>query len=100
VDQSSFSFRRAAKRCGAETSAWRELEPRNREDAEMNWDQVEGNWKQFKGKIQQQWGKLTNDDLDKVNGKRAQLVGKLQERYGYARDKAETEVESFCNTCH
>jgi uncharacterized protein YjbJ (UPF0337 family) len=66
----------------------------------MNWDQVEGNWKQLKGRVQQQWGKLTDDDVDAINGKRVELVGKVQERYGYAREKAEEEVESFCKACN
>ena len=61
----------------------------------MNWDRIEGNWKQFSGKVQQQWGKLTNDDLSKVEGKRTELVGRIQERYGYAKDKAEREVDDW-----
>jgi uncharacterized protein YjbJ (UPF0337 family) len=59
----------------------------------MNWDQVEGNWKQVKGKVKEQWGRLTDDEIDKLNGKREQLVGKVQERYGYERDRAEREVD-------
>jgi hypothetical protein len=35
----------------------------------MNWDQMKGNWNQFKGKVRQQWGKLTDDDMDKIQGK-------------------------------
>jgi uncharacterized protein YjbJ (UPF0337 family) len=66
----------------------------------MNWKPVKGNWKQTKGKVQQQWGKLTNDDLDVIKGKRTELVGKIQQRYGYAREKAEQEVEAFCNSCN
>jgi uncharacterized protein YjbJ (UPF0337 family) len=65
----------------------------------MNWDQVQGNWKQLKGRVQQQWGKLTDDDVDVIDGKRKELVGKVQERYGYAREKAEAEVEEFCTQC-
>lgn len=61
----------------------------------MNWDRIEGNWKQFKGKIQQQWGHLTNDDLDKIAGKRTELAGRLQERYGYAKEQAEREIDSW-----
>jgi uncharacterized protein YjbJ (UPF0337 family) len=61
----------------------------------MNWDRVEGNWKEFKGKAQAKWGKLTNDDLDVVEGNRQQLIGRLQQRYGYAKDKAEQEVDSW-----
>jgi uncharacterized protein YjbJ (UPF0337 family) len=72
---------------------------RQKEALAMNWEQVQGNWKQIKGKMQQQWAKLTNDDLDRIKGKRTELVGRLQERYGYAREKAEQEVERFCNAC-
>jgi uncharacterized protein YjbJ (UPF0337 family) len=61
----------------------------------MNWDSVEGNWKQFTGKVREKWGNLTDDDLTKINGKREQLEGKLQERYGYAKDKAQKEVDDW-----
>jgi uncharacterized protein YjbJ (UPF0337 family) len=61
----------------------------------MNWDQVKGNWKQVQGEAQKQWGKLTNDDLDVIAGERTKLVGKLQEHYGYAKDKAESEADSW-----
>jgi len=61
----------------------------------MNWDQIEGNWKQFTGKVKAQWGKLTDDDLTTIKGKRDELSGILQERYGYAKDKAERELDDF-----
>jgi uncharacterized protein YjbJ (UPF0337 family) len=61
----------------------------------MNWDRIEGNWKNFTGKVKEQWGNLTDDDLQAVQGRRDQLEGKLQERYGYAKDQAKTEVESW-----
>lgn len=61
----------------------------------MNWDRVEGNWKQFTGKVKEKWGDLTNDDVAFVNGKREQLEGRLQERYGYGKDKAKSEVDSW-----
>ncbi len=38
----------------------------------MDWNRVEGNWKQFKGKVKEEWGKLTDDDLDRIAGKRDQ----------------------------
>jgi uncharacterized protein YjbJ (UPF0337 family) len=59
----------------------------------MNWDQIEGSWKQVKGKAKEQWGRLTDDELDQAAGRREQLIGKVQERYGYARDRAESEVD-------
>ena len=58
-------------------------------------DEVGGNWKQVKGKVKEQWGKLTDDDMTVIEGKRDQLVGKIQERYGYAKDQAEKEVDSW-----
>ena len=60
----------------------------------MNWEQVEGNWKELRGKVQVQWGKLTNDDLDVIKGRRTELEGRL-ERYGYAKDKAKSQVDAW-----
>jgi uncharacterized protein YjbJ (UPF0337 family) len=62
---------------------------------DMNWDQVKGNWKQLKGKAQQAWGDLTDDDLDVIEGKREELVGRLQAKYGYTKEKAEQEADSW-----
>ena len=61
----------------------------------MNKDEAGGNWKQLKGKVKEQWGKLTDDDMTIIEGKRDQLVGKIQERYGYQKDQAEKEVDSW-----
>jgi uncharacterized protein YjbJ (UPF0337 family) len=61
----------------------------------MNRDIFEGNWKQIKGKVKEQWGKLTDDDLDRIDGKREQLVGRIQERYGIERDAAEERLREF-----
>ena len=61
----------------------------------MNWDQIEGKWKQQVGKVKEKWGKLTDDDLQRIAGKRDQLVGKIQERYGIAKEDAERQVEEF-----
>lgn len=58
----------------------------------MNEDIFKGQWKQIRGKAKEWWGKLTDDDLDKVNGRMDQMVGRLQERYGYNKDEASKEV--------
>jgi uncharacterized protein YjbJ (UPF0337 family) len=65
----------------------------------MNWDTVKGEWKQFRGKIKEQWGKLTDDDLDRIEGKRDQLVGAVQKRYGVAKDEAEKQLHDFETSC-
>jgi len=57
----------------------------------MNKDIFEGNWKEKRGQIKEWWGKLTDDDLDKVEGNAEQLVGLIQQKYGYTRLRAEEE---------
>lgn len=64
----------------------------------MNWDQIKGNWKQLSGKVKEKWGKLTDDDLITAAGQRDQLLGLLQKRYGYAKEKAEDELNQFTRT--
>src|SRR5882724_10917508 len=61
----------------------------------MNRDVMQGKWREMKGKVKEQWGKLTDDDLDKIEGTSDQLLGLLQQRYGYAREKAEEEYKRF-----
>jgi uncharacterized protein YjbJ (UPF0337 family) len=61
----------------------------------MNGDVLEGKWKQLRGQIQKQWGDLTDNDLDKIKGTRTEFEGLLQERYGYTKEKAKTELDSF-----
>jgi uncharacterized protein YjbJ (UPF0337 family) len=57
----------------------------------MNKDEFEGKWKQVRGQAKMWWGKLTDDDLEKVGGRFDKLIGLLQEKYGYTRDQAEKE---------
>jgi len=64
----------------------------------MDWNRVEGNWKQVKGQVKEKWGKLTDDELDKMNGRREQLEGKIQERYGIAKDQAKKDVDAWYNS--
>lgn len=61
----------------------------------MNWDQIEGNWKEYKGKAQNQWGKLTDDEVDRVAGRRTELAGLIQQKYGKSREEAEKEIDTW-----
>jgi len=58
-------------------------------------DMLKGKWMQIRGEAQARWGELTDDDLDQVEGKSDKLLGLLQERYGYAKAKAEQEIDEF-----
>jgi uncharacterized protein YjbJ (UPF0337 family) len=64
-----------------------------KEESAMNADILEGKWKQIRGRAKEWWGRLTDDELDKINGKKVALVGLLQVRYGYAKQAAEKEVD-------
>ncbi len=63
----------------------------------MNQDVLEGQWKQMRGQVREWWGKLTDDDLDRVQGKTEKLIGLLQEKYGYTKAQAEAEVNRRMN---
>ena len=64
----------------------------------MNEDILKGKWRQIKGEVKSRWGKLTDDDVDRVEGDAEKLVGRVQERYGYQRDEAKREVDDFFNS--
>lgn len=59
----------------------------------MNKHILEGKWKQVRGEAKAWWGKLTDNDLDRVAGKFEVLVGILQEKYGYTREQAADEID-------
>ncbi|PJK15421.1 hypothetical protein CO613_00450 [Lysobacteraceae bacterium NML07-0707] len=64
----------------------------------MNKDIIAGKWKQLKGKAQAKWGDLTDDVFDVAEGNREYLAGKLQEKYGWAKERAEDELNAFEKT--
>lgn len=61
----------------------------------MNEDIMKGKWNQLKGMARQQWGKLTDDDIERIAGSKDELLGRLQERYGYDRERAQREIDDW-----
>lgn len=61
----------------------------------VNQDILAGKWKQARGHVKQWWGKLTDNDVERINGRVEELIGSLQETYGYTRQEAESEVDRF-----
>ena len=61
----------------------------------FNRDVLAGKWKEIRGKAKQTWGKLTDNDLDRITGRFDELVGLVQQRYGYDKARAEKEVTDF-----
>lgn len=61
----------------------------------MNREQIQGKWNQLKGEVRSQWGKLTDDDVERVGGDMDKLVGTIQERYGIEKEEAERQLENW-----
>jgi len=59
----------------------------------MQHDVPRNKWKQFINEVNYYWTELSSDDLDRINGRRDKLVVLLESRYGFARRRAEQEVE-------
>jgi uncharacterized protein YjbJ (UPF0337 family) len=59
----------------------------------MQKDVLGKKWKHFRNEINDQWSELSSEDLDQVDGRRDNLVILLEHKYGYARHRAEREVE-------
>lgn len=66
----------------------------------MNKDIISGKWTQLKGNVKAKWGDITDDDLKVAEGNAEYLSGRLQERYGWAKDRADTEVSDFSKSLH
>ena len=49
----------------------------------------------LRGEITCRWQELTNSDVEACTQDRSTLIEMLQARYGYARRRAEKEVELF-----
>ena len=59
----------------------------------MHSDAFEAKWKKFRKEINYNWNQLSSDEVDGIQGRRDNLVFLLQRKYGYARRRAEKEVE-------
>ncbi len=60
-------------------------------------DILQGQWKQVRERVKSWWGKLTDNDLDRIQGNRDLLIGALQEKYGYTRAQAAEQVDRRMN---
>ena len=59
----------------------------------MNTDTFEGRWRQMRGELRSWWGKLSENDFEKIAGRKDRLLGMLQEKYGYTREAAQQEID-------
>ena len=57
----------------------------------MNNDLLEARWLEVREQTRKWWGKLTDDDLERIGGKAERLADALQVKYGYIRQHAESQ---------
>jgi uncharacterized protein YjbJ (UPF0337 family) len=80
-------------------SKWDRAEPGAnnflKEIRKMQSNEMEGKWQQLKGEVRSRWGKLTDDDIERIAGSKDKLIGALQERYGYIWDEARQMVDRY-----
>ena len=61
----------------------------------MNEDIIKGKWHEIKGQVKQQWAKVTDDEITKMKGSFEELQGILQQKYGYHKEQAQKEIQTF-----
>jgi len=59
----------------------------------MQSDVLRAKWEKFRKEANHHWTELSSDDLDGIDGRRDNLICLIERRYGYARRRAEREVE-------
>jgi uncharacterized protein YjbJ (UPF0337 family) len=47
----------------------------------------------MRGDLRSWWGKLSENDFEKIAGRKDRLIGMLQEKYGYTREAAQQEID-------
>src|SRR5262249_29732819 len=52
----------------------------------------------FRAEVLERWNQLGSNDVALLNGDRDELIGLLQDRYGFARRRAEVQVDDFIST--
>ena len=57
----------------------------------MDKDLLKSHWFQVRGFAKVWWGKITDEDIEKVGGEIDKLIGLIQEKYGYSSEQAREE---------
>lgn len=50
---------------------------------------------QLRDRVRERWDKFTQEDLDRIENMRNEMVDLVQDKYGYAKERAEYEVDKF-----
>jgi uncharacterized protein YjbJ (UPF0337 family) len=63
-----------------------------------NRDILQSKWPALKGQVKLRWGKLTDNDVQRLSGTTDELAAVLQQRYGYGKAQAKIEINQWVST--
>jgi len=66
-----------------------------RREKDVKDDVIERKWEQVRNHIIARWGKLTEEDIDKIDGNHDRFIITLQARYGYAKEEADDQIQRY-----
>lgn len=61
----------------------------------MNDSILSGKWREIKGEVKKAWGELTENEIDRTEGNTQSLIGLLQQKFGYAKEEAQSKIDSL-----
>jgi len=64
----------------------------------LNQDQINGKWVEIKGGVRNLWGKITDDELEKIKGNIQSVSGIVQEKYGESKESISHKLETLMNS--
>jgi len=63
------------------------------ENQRSSLETFEHQWPQLRGQLKGWWDRLSDADIEHIRGQKSQLIHLVQQKYGYARERAEQEVD-------
>lgn len=64
----------------------------------LNQEQIKGKWDEIKGGVRNLWGKVTDDDLEKIKGNIQSVSGIVQEKYGEAKESIDKKLNDLMHS--
>lgn len=59
---------------------------------------IERTWNEWKDEVRAHWGRLDEQDWQRIEADRERLLTALQERYGWTREEAQREFDAFVSS--
>ena len=56
---------------------------------------IQSQWNKVREKIHVRWGKISEEDCDRIDGNHDRFVNLIVERYGIAKKEAEVQLQSY-----